>query len=967
MARRASVSRQTASPPGVASIPKERFPMHVRILLTLLGLLLPVSLAAQEQTGALQGRVTDSSGGVLPGVTVTVAGATIIGGSMVAITSETGNYRVPNIPIGAYTVTFELAGFGSVVREGIRIQAGTTFTLNATLGAAALHESVTVSGAAPMIETAATAVGFNFGKEVMETIPNARDAWSMVAQAPGVVSSTVNVGGTQTGNQSSFRGHGVDPRQNTYVLNGANVTDNTNNGGSQFFFDVDSFDEMQVSVSSHSAEVQTPGMVLNIVPKSGTNSVSGAANLYWGGDQIQSDNVDDDLRRRGVDRASNLHQYLDTGFDVGGPIVRDRAWFWGAYRFQEVENFITGTTNPDGSFPIDRTYLWYPSAKVNWKPVASHNVSAYFNMAQKKRFNRGLSALRPVETTWDQQGAPIARLFTFRDDWTIGSNLLVSLKANLMDQGFELRAQEGVDVQNTPAQLDAATGIWSAAPPNELSIGKNARTVAATANYYVENWFGQHDVKVGLDFTNFNAFGNKDGTVAQTTYPADHRLTFFNREPLEVTLFASGAQSVRNPTRSAFVQDAWKVGRVTLSLGARWDWQANSLAGVTAPQSRFFPEAVRQEETGNLITWNTLAPRLGVIYDLTGSARTVLKGSYSRYYWQLWTEKGAQASAAGDRSLRYEWRDLNGDRQFTIDEAGALLAVTDPATRLVTIDPDLAPTKTDEITVGISHELLANASVTANFMYRKDRDLNWLIHPSISPADYTAVQGVDPGLDGRRGTADDGGTIEFYELDAAKRTLSPNFLTTRRGFEQEYRGFEVTLQKRLANKWQLVGSFTAGEQRENYGAGSFQNPQDVDKMDGRPIDDSTPYVAKVMGSYVLPYNITFSGFYQYVAGNGFTRTVNSASAVGRSLNQGNVTALAGPRSDERYDALSLLDLRVGYDLRFRGAGLALQFDIFNALNTNTVTTAQVLSGPAFGRVITFVPPRIFRFGAKIRF
>jgi hypothetical protein len=295
----------------------------------------------------------------------------------------------------------------------------------------------------------------------METVPNARDAWAMVAQAPGVTTSTVNVGGTQTGNQVSFRGHGVDPRQNTYILNGANVTDNTNNGASQFFFDVDSFEEMQVEINSHSAEVQTPGMLLNIVPKSGTNELSGTTSFYYGGDQIQSDNVDDELRALGVNRASNLHQYLDTGFDLGGPILRDQVWFWGAFRYQEVENFITGTTNPDGSFPIDRTYLWYPSGKINWKPVQSHNLSGYFNMAQKKRFKRSLSALRPVETTHDQQGAPVARLFTVRDDWTVRPNLLVSLKVNLMDQGFELKAQPGVDVQNTPARLDAATGIWA--------------------------------------------------------------------------------------------------------------------------------------------------------------------------------------------------------------------------------------------------------------------------------------------------------------------------------------------------------------------------------------------------------------------------------------------------------------------------------------------------------------------------
>ena len=486
---------------------------------------------------------------------MTVRGPAIIGGAISAVTGDSGAFRIPTLPIGIYSVTFELAGFGSKAYSDVRIQAATTFTLDATLGVGGLAETITVSGASPIIETAATDVSFTFTKDLMETVPNARDAWAMVAQAPGVTTSTVNVGGTQTGNQVTFRGHGVDPRQNTYILNGANVTDTPATAASQFFFDVDSFEEMQVEINSHSAEVQTPGMLLNIIPKSGTNAIAGSGSLYYGDDRIQSDNVDEALRALGVNRASNLHQYLDTGFDIGGPIVHDRVWFWGAYRYQEVENFITGTTNPDGSFPIDRTYLWYPSAKINWKPVSSHNLSGYFNMAQKKRFKRSLSPLRPVETSHDQQGAPIARLFTLRDDWTVTSKMPVSLKVNVIDQGFELKAQPGVDTQSAPARMDAATRIWADAPPNEFGIGKDLRSAAATVSYYTDAGAGQHDLKFGFDISRFRAFGNQGGSVAQTAYPADHWLILFNTQPLEVFLFASGAASVRNPTRSAYAQD----------------------------------------------------------------------------------------------------------------------------------------------------------------------------------------------------------------------------------------------------------------------------------------------------------------------------------------------------------------------------------------------------------------------------
>jgi hypothetical protein len=940
--------------------------LTLAIPVAILMFLLPLGLGAQEQTGALEGKVIDASGAVLPGVSVTIAGPALLGGSRTVATSGTGSYRIPILPVGTYRVSFELAGFKTKNYEAVRIQAGTTYTVNATLEVAGIEEAVTVTGESPVIETAANALAFTFTEELMDTVPNARDAWALVAQTPGVVTNRVNVGGTETGNQLAFRGHGVDPRQNTYILNGANVTDNTNNGASQFYFDVDSFEEVQVQVSSHSAEVQTPGMVLNIIPKSGSNKLSGSYSLYFGNEGIQSTNVDDQLRSLGVNRASNLNQYLDTGGDIGGPIIKDKLWFWGGYRWQEIERFVTGTVNPDGSFPIDRTYLWYPSAKVNWQISPQHNFSSYFNMAQKKRFKRGLSATRPVETTTDQQGAPVARLLTFRDDWTASPNLLVNFKVNIMDQGFELIAQQNVDTSTTPARFDEATGVWGGAPPNELGIAKNLKSAGVTASYYVDNWLGgQHEFKLGFEVAQFGVFGNQKGSVAVNTYPADHRLIFFNGQPTKVILFAADAQSVNNPSRSAFIQDSWRAGRLRLNLGARWDWQANSLNGVTAPESRFLPP-VTQEKTDNLITWNTLAPRLGVVYDVTGDARTLLKAGYSRYYWQLWVDKGQQAGVAGNRSRTHAWIDRNGDRQFTIDELGDLLSAEDPRAGR-SIEPDLAPTFTDEFTVGFARELAANLSVAGTYMYRKDKDLSWTINPGISPADYSPVVGTDPGPDGRRGTADDGGAITFFEIDAAKRGLSPNLIATRPGFEQEYQGFELTLNRRYADNWQLVAALTVGVQRENYGEGSFQNPQDIAQSDGTRIADSTPYIGKIMGSYTFPHKVTVSGFYQYVSGNNFTRTVNAISALGRSLNQGNVTALAGTRNEESYDGLNILDLRVAYDLPWSTPRLSFAFDLFNVLNVNTITSTVVISGSNFGRVLDFVPPRIARFAVKVRF
>ena len=432
---------------------------------------------AQEQTGVLQGRAVDGSGAALPGATVTVAGPTILGGSRSTSTSETGAYRLPAIPIGLYKVTFELTGFQTKVYEDIRVQAGVTFSLDAQLGVAAVQETVTVSGASPIIDSAATSVSFTYTKELMNTIPNARDVWAMVSQAPGMTTAALNVGGSNTGNQTQFRAHGSDPRQNTFILAGANVTDNSGTGGSQFYYDIDSFDEMQIEMNSHPADVQTPGVVLNMVPRAGTNTLRGTGSVYYGDDRVQSNNVDDALRGRGVNRASNLKSYFDGGFDLGGPILSDKLWFWGAYRYQDVKRFVTGVQNADGSFPIDRTFLWYPTGKLNWQATAAHNASLFFNMQQKKRFNAGLSALRPRETTADQQNDPISRVVSLRDDWVATPRLLVSAKAYYLKGAFRTSPVDGVNAETPPqlGDLDERVFRGAAVAPAFVPAGAGPR------------------------------------------------------------------------------------------------------------------------------------------------------------------------------------------------------------------------------------------------------------------------------------------------------------------------------------------------------------------------------------------------------------------------------------------------------------------------------------------------------------
>src|ERR1700760_1051253 len=281
---------------------------------------LPATMCAQDQTGTIEGHVLDAGGGAIANATVTATSSAVQGGSKTAQSDAEGYYRLSQLPVGSYDLSVALSGFATEAFKDVRVHAATTFTVNANLTVSSRMDEVLVNAATPMIETAQTDNNYTFTKQTMENVPNARDPWAMLSQVPGVTTSTVNVGGSQTGSQPSFYGLGTDPTQATYILNGANVTDNTDNGASQLYFDVDGFSELQIQMNSHGADVQTPGILMNIVPKSGSNQFHGEASSYFSSQGMETNNVDSALRAIGG-TTSSLHQYLDWGGNFGGYII----------------------------------------------------------------------------------------------------------------------------------------------------------------------------------------------------------------------------------------------------------------------------------------------------------------------------------------------------------------------------------------------------------------------------------------------------------------------------------------------------------------------------------------------------------------------------------------------------------------------------------------------------------------------
>ena len=300
----------------------------VRGFLLVAGILLLSAVSANAQAiGSIFGKVTDSTGGVMPGVTVTVAG-TGLQQPLVAVTGASGAYQFPNVPIGTYSVTFELEGFKKSVRPNIVITSGFQAPVDQKLEVGNKTEEVTVSAAPPVVDTKKTTTGGTFTKDILENIPTARDPWQVINMTPGVQAG-LNVGGSSSGQQVGLASRGTSANVQ-WNLEGGSITDLSSNS-SPSYFNFDSFEQIQVVNGGGDVSVQSSGLSINLVTKSGSNVFKGSAVGTFENDKMQSQNVTRELFNAGSNgflSGNPLQKIYNISGEVGGPIVKNRLWFW---------------------------------------------------------------------------------------------------------------------------------------------------------------------------------------------------------------------------------------------------------------------------------------------------------------------------------------------------------------------------------------------------------------------------------------------------------------------------------------------------------------------------------------------------------------------------------------------------------------------------------------------------------------
>ena len=665
-------------------------------------------MASAQQTGEIFGKVTDSSSGVLPGVTVTLSGPSLLQ-PLTAATSATGTYTFPRLEIGAYSVKFELAGFKTVINDGIRVTVGSSQTVNAQLGISAVQETITVTGESPIVDTKNTGTKQTFTNELLQSIPSARDPWVILQQTAGIAMDRENIGGNMSGQQSNYVSRGGNPTNNKWALDGVDITDLSATGSSSNYFDFDAFEEMTISTGGVDVTQQTGGVGINLVTKSGSDRFKGSGRFYDTNHNVEANNITDAQRTQGASSGNPIQDIKDYGFEMGGPLKKGTAWIWGAFGKQNVGVGVLGffqptaacqqikadqATNPlahpiedvNNCLNTDTTILQNTNIKAEVQLFKGNKASFFNNFAMKQRNARGADDLHPIETTTPQDAiaavygigsrwwtiGPGNATYKAGDQWVLSDKLLMDVQWAHVGNNFtldfhdpSLATVQPTFIINSPASLNGRSGTQSINYRPATSVNVNM-------NYFMPaTKVGDNSIKFGGYWRdNYGLNNTRTGGNATARFPTAADLS----NPNDCATLAIGCQVTLTRDSqtvydlvnvSAYVQDTITKNKLTLQLGLRYDQNHDQVLAATVPASPLVPTILPAVSFAGVdpgIVFHNFSPRLGVTYDLQGNGKTLLRANYASYWGQVGTGGiASQLNPVNTATIRYQWLDANHD------------------------------------------------------------------------------------------------------------------------------------------------------------------------------------------------------------------------------------------------------------------------------------------------------------------
>jgi len=956
----------------------------------------------QAITGSVKGTITDDEGNPLPGVSVTASSPSMMG-IRTYVTSETGSFRFPALPVGHYTIKAEMSGFKTVIREEIIVRVGMVITIDTTMEMTAIEEEITVTAASPVVDVEQSKISVVMDKDLLKNIPMARDLYDIVNAAPGAISEEMSYRRT-----SSI--HGATVRSNTYAFDGVNMNDpvvmypltNIN-------FDV--MDEVELVTAGHPASVgYTDGAYINVVTRSGGNKLTGGTTIYytnegmnqqlWTDEQIQALEV----AKPAVDKLN-----LDGSLTLGGPIFKDKLWFFSNLRYLKTEkktNFIPFT---DMLGVSHGAYDWIHEEKMGFIKLTTQLTSnikfmGMFNYVDRSRpmyEESGSRTIFQATRIWDKEkdytGSGIM-------NYVLDQNTFFDLKVSYVHRWFPLPMQE--EAVGLPWITDTGDlyGNLTTARFNETYLRKRFQ-VGAYFTRFQDNFFGgNHEFKGGVEFE--TSYGDWDwwrqdpvGIYYDSRNPGNY---YYGGNQGYIFGYICGPNSGDTHIKDkgqrigAYIQDSATFGeRLTVNLGIRFDRSTGMKPAVTKAASgsallqmigetivspwvatnypENFPDGLNpyaQDESPewkDIIVWNSFSPRLGLTYDVFGDGKTAIKASFNRYTEYLMLQYFSTLHPFYPRSFGFLWTDTNADQYpdlgdtydlFTADFRGMDIEFAKKR-----LDPDTKSPINNELTFGVWQEVFRNFSLGVNFIYKwKDNILEdviydpdtgeyWYHIDQVAGSDNwipfnTTVPGEDdyPNQD-----------VTFYVRAA---DAPPTFyrITNVPELERKYWAFELIFNKRMSEGWQIAGSIVLSKAYGNIGgwygeswgwSGAGDSPNYFVNRDGRQGVDR-PLQLKIMGTAQLPFRIFLSAYYQLFTGSPWGRYANIrppeawCTANDAYYSSGTYYGVyIEPRDTRQNRGWNRLDLRVEKEFLLGDFGrLGFYIDAMNVLGWSNVNVGR---------------------------
>jgi hypothetical protein len=913
---------------------------------------------------AISGVVKDSSGAAMPGVVVEAASPALIERVRTATTDSAGQYRILELSPGVYDVTFTVSGFKTVRRTGVVLEGNFTAPVNADLELGALEETVTVTGQSPVVDVVNNRQTFVVNRDMLDAIPTTtRSLQARAALIPGTTVTPVGSG------QTAMTIYGSRFEDSVVMVDGMRLNLLEGNGQySGIYLNDGMAQEISYDTGAQNAEVGQGGLRVNMIPREGGNRYAGVVFMQGANGPLASDNRSDAVRAF-IPQPLGLAYTYEFNPSFGGPIKRDKLWFYFTYKLSDTKSYVT---LPDRSQGFQENWPNYSYVtRLTWQATSRDKIRVYIDKQMNGQRYEGLGASTALEAShqlWTPRG------WTPQVKWTQATTnrLLLDAGITLFDQNFRREPQPGTSgLMDFPIN-DRDTGVTTGGYSGSMDSWTKNYTSVASATYVT----GTHTMKFGMSY----GWGNRVRTWPNPNQFDISSIRFLNNRPDSVIVRSTPIPESRekmNADLGLFAQESWTMKRLTLNLGVRYDHFNAEVPALSAPAGTWVP-ARERAAIKNVPNWHDVSPRVAVAYDLFGTGKTALKANIGRYVASAalgFAELFNTLTAGSDTRV---WTDLDGNRAI-VDAAGNLqraeitggvanFGLNSGTDRL---DPDLKREHNWEYNATVQHELFARVSVAGGYHRRTYQNLALTDNLNLRLTDWTERTinaPLDPSL------PDGGGyPITIYSRNAGVTTAVDNVRTFSTSNTRVYNGFDITTTARLDNGGFFLGGVTT-ERLATTTCDARSNPNSF-----RFCDSVGPFRTqfKLNGAYPLPYKFQVSGAFTMRPG----ASISANYTVDRTLSPG-ITGAAGQTSitvnliepgTMFQDYINQLDVRLTRTFSFGKYRLQGLVDIYNAFNAGTVTTLNNnFARNTSGRLVWLDPQsiqgsRYVRFGGQLSF